>query len=128
MLSKMWSSLFCLWCCQRKLIFKTIYNHDKLFNFSVNFKVTKITDHIICRTPRPVAEFKEFERRFKFKPRFKYCWFHLKLYQMFGGFRPRLKFFKFHLSSLLNQPFKMEYLTFSRQNAMLIIDNLKVGT
>ena len=31
----------------------------------------------------PVAEFKEFERRFKFKPRFKYGWFHLKLYQMF---------------------------------------------
>ena len=31
----------------------------------------------------PVTEFKEFERRFKFKPRFKYGWFHLKLYQMF---------------------------------------------
>ena len=31
----------------------------------------------------PVAEFKEFERRFKFKPRFKYGWLHLKLYQMF---------------------------------------------
>ena len=30
-----------------------------------------------------VAEFKEFERRFKFKPQFKYGWFHLKLYQMF---------------------------------------------
>ena len=30
-----------------------------------------------------VAEFKEIERRFKFKPRFKYGWFHLKLYQMF---------------------------------------------
>ena len=29
----------------------------------------------------PVAEFKEFERRFKFKPRFKYGWFHLN--QMF---------------------------------------------
>ena len=26
-----------------------------------------------------VAEFEEFERRFKFKPRFKYGWFHLKL-------------------------------------------------
>ena len=32
---------------------------------------------------QPLAEFKEFERRFKFKPRFKYGWFHLKLYQMF---------------------------------------------
>ena len=31
----------------------------------------------------PVAEFKEFERRFKFKPRLKHGWFHLKLYQMF---------------------------------------------
>ena len=31
----------------------------------------------------PLAEFKEFERWFKFKPRFKYGWFHLKLYQMF---------------------------------------------
>ena len=30
-----------------------------------------------------VAEFKEFERWFKFKPRLKYGWFHLKLYQMF---------------------------------------------
>ena len=64
-----------------------------------------------------MAEYKEFERRFKFKPRFKYGWFHLKLYQMFklrfkpalnlnwvladfGGFKLRLKFFKFHLRSL----------------------------
>jgi len=30
-----------------------------------------------------VAEFKEFERRFKFKPRLKYGWFHLKFYQYF---------------------------------------------
>ena len=30
-----------------------------------------------------VAKFKEFERRFKFKPWLKYGWFHLKLYQMF---------------------------------------------
>ena len=39
---------------------------------------------------RPVAEFKEFERRFKFKPRFKYGWFHLKLYQMFQDLNQRL--------------------------------------
>ena len=32
---------------------------------------------------KPMAEFKEFERRFKFKPLFKYGWFYLKLYQMF---------------------------------------------
>ena len=31
----------------------------------------------------PMAEFKEFEPRFKFKPWLKYGWFHLKLYQMF---------------------------------------------
>ena len=29
------------------------------------------------------AEFKEFERRVKFKPRLKYSWFHLKLYSKF---------------------------------------------
>ena len=38
----------------------------------------------------PVAEFKEFERRFKFKPRLKYGWFHLKLYQMFQDLSRRL--------------------------------------
>ena len=38
----------------------------------------------------PVAEFKEFERRFKFKPRFKYGWFHLKLFQMFQDLSRRV--------------------------------------
>ena len=38
----------------------------------------------------PVAEFKEFERRFKFKPRLKYGWFHLKLSQMFQDLSRRL--------------------------------------
>ena len=60
-----------------------------------------------------MAEFKEFERRFKFKPRFKYeIWLvplkivsnvsrfkpalHLnRVLADFGGFKPRLKFFKF---------------------------------
>ena len=37
----------------------------------------------------PVTEFKEFERRFKFKPRFKYGWFHLKLYQIFQDLNRR---------------------------------------
>ena len=45
---------------------------------------------------KPVAEFNEFERRFKFKPRLKYGWFHLKCFKIqagakfkpgFGGFR-----------------------------------------
>ena len=39
---------------------------------------------------KPVAEFKEFERRFKFKPQLKYGWFHLKLYQMFQDLSMRL--------------------------------------
>jgi len=37
-----------------------------------------------------VTEFKEFERRFKFKPRFKHGWLHLKLYQMFQDLSRRL--------------------------------------
>ena len=35
------------------------------------------------------AEFKEFEPRFKFKPRLKYDWFHLELYQMFQDLSQR---------------------------------------
>ena len=39
---------------------------------------------------KSVAEFKEFERRFKFKPRFKYGGFHLQLHQMFQDLSRRL--------------------------------------
>ena len=46
----------------------------------LKYKSLVLQDKMKTRT---VAEFKEFERRFKFKPRFKYGWFHLKLYQMF---------------------------------------------
>ena len=37
-----------------------------------------------------MAEFKEFERRFKFKPRLKYGWFHLKCFKIQVGakFKP----------------------------------------
>ena len=48
---------------------------------------------IKCREKKinsPVTEFKEFERQFKFKPRLKYGWFHLKLYQMFQDLSRRL--------------------------------------
>ena len=38
----------------------------------------------------PEMEFKEFERRLKFKPRVKYGWFLLKLYQMFQDLSRRL--------------------------------------
>ena len=36
-----------------------------------------------------MAEFKEFERRFKFKPRLKYGWFQLKLSNV-SRFKPAL--------------------------------------
>ena len=36
-------------------------------NFEIEFKLRGVNS---------VAEFKEFERRFKFKPRFKYGWLH----------------------------------------------------
>ena len=45
---------------------------------------------IQCILMYRVAEFKEFERRIKFKPRFKYGWFHFKLYQMFQDLSRRL--------------------------------------
>ena len=57
----------------------------KVFQY-LNFIATQCRRPYIFQTMnsvRAVAEFKEFERRFKFKPRFKYGWFHLKLYQMF---------------------------------------------
>ena len=47
-----------------------------------------------------VAEFKEFKRRFKFKPRLKYGWFHFKCFKIQAGakFKPGFGgFFKFHL-------------------------------
>ena len=39
-----------------------------------------------------MAEFNEFERRFKFKPRLKYGWFHLKCFKIQAGakFKPGL--------------------------------------
>ena len=45
--------------------------------------IRKNVDFLQPFEERPMAEFKEFERRFKFKSRFKYGWFLLKLYQMF---------------------------------------------
>ena len=57
------------------------------------YKTTKFSREIIIflrKNSRSVAEFKEFERRFKFKPWLKYGWFHLKLYQMFQDLSRRL--------------------------------------
>jgi len=45
---------------------------------------------VFIKYTRSTVEFKEFERRFKFKPRVKYGWFHLKLYQMFQDLKQRL--------------------------------------
>ena len=58
-------------------ICKIVMRKFAIFSFSLIFKEK------LFFNGSPVAEFKEFERRFKFKPRFKYGWFHLKLYQMF---------------------------------------------
>ena len=55
-----------------------------------NFQAEGWSHRSQTREKEPVAEFKEFERRFKFKPRFKYGWFHLKLYQMFQDLNRRL--------------------------------------
>ena len=41
------------------------------------------------------AEFKEFEPRLKFKQRFKYVWFHLKLYSFFLRFKSALDWNRF---------------------------------
>ena len=54
-----------------------IRNPRKLNQFiirSVHFDICDEFRHFIQN--KPVTEFKEFERRFKFKPRFKYGWFH----------------------------------------------------
>ena len=48
-----------------------------------NFNETKI------RKMSSEAEFKEFERRLKFKPRLIYGWFHLKLFLSFQDLRRR---------------------------------------
>ena len=47
-----------------------------------------LTEFIDCNSSVP--EFKEFERRFKFKPRLKYGWFHLKCFKIQAGakFKP----------------------------------------
>ena len=50
-------------------------------NFSL--KKSKNCLNFVLNSLQPEMEFNEFKRRFKFKPRFKFAWFHLKLYQMF---------------------------------------------
>ena len=66
---------------------KTVHCQNKLNLLLVKFKCIESDDEAFKKNYTPhnssAAEFKEFERRFKFKPRFKYAWFHLKLYQMF---------------------------------------------
>ena len=71
---------------KKKRMIYLLYKMWKMYSFDVLFKV--IWMMWFCW--EIVAEFKEFERRFKFKPRLKYGWFHLKLYQMFSDLSRRL--------------------------------------
>ena len=50
----------------------------------------------------PVAEFKEFKRRFKFKPRFKYGWLQLKCVKCFN--------LESSLSKLCNKPIQYDFI------------------
>ena len=70
--------------------FKQIWISPKMCNTIILVKrfFFKNFHHVVFKSP--VAEFKEFERRFKFKPRLKYGWFHLKVYQMFQDLSQRL--------------------------------------
>ena len=60
--------------------------------FAFNLMLKQVMNSILkgeYKSTQPVAKFKEFERWFKFKPWFKYGWFHLKLYQMFQDLSQR---------------------------------------
>ena len=60
-------------------------------NYSGSFKDTyTVPSQVYNQTLQPEAEFKEFEPRLKFKPMFKYGWFHLKLYSIFLDLSRRL--------------------------------------
>ena len=63
----------------KPLIFQTI-NSGRSNSLSLKYQ----------RCSPSLTAFKEFERWFKFKPRLKYGWFHLKLYQMFQDLSRRL--------------------------------------
>ena len=79
---------------------KSIWEAPILYYFYLQSTFCRIHKLVAwLKVSRPVAEFKEFERRFKFKPRLKYGWFHLKCFKIqagakfkpgFGGFKPRL--------------------------------------
>ena len=79
--------------------------HSLIFKVQLRLNVSK-SSHAICAFPCdffitletliPVVEFKEFEWWFKFKPRFKYGWFHLKFVSNVSRFKPAL-----HLNQVL---------------------------
>ena len=62
-----------------------------------------------------MAQFKEFERRFKFKPRLKYGWFHLKLISNVSIFKPALNlnrvFADLNAAQILEIPSQDNYIT-----------------
>ena len=68
-------------------ISSTLINRQKLMGTVVNLAFPYLMEALLIT--RSEAEFKEFKRWLKFKPRLKYGWFHLKLYQRF---RPALNF------------------------------------
>ena len=103
-ISKMWSAFFAV-----NIVGDTgLPKKDNTMKTNLNSKNTTIRSLTFAFCIQFTIIVAEFERRFKFKPRLKYGWFHLKLYQMFqnlsrrfkpgfGRFKPWLKFFKFHL-------------------------------
>ena len=63
---------------------------DKTMKTTLNSKNTTIRSLTFAFCIQFSIIVAEFERRFKFKPRLKYGWFHLKLYQMFQDLSRRL--------------------------------------
>ena len=71
---------------ENKIFFNILTTHQQFqleFQIFQNCLRSDLMNKETILTISTVTEFKEFERRFKFKPRFKYGWFPLKLYQMF---------------------------------------------
>ena len=96
--NKWWSMICCLWgplkSRVRNLWIEAPYNTWTLIPWITRsisvLSFFPLPSFFHLRLTQPMAEFKEFERRFKFKPRLKYGCFHLKLYQMYQDLSRRL--------------------------------------
>ena len=60
------------------------YGKDFWKEWVIWTRIKSLTQTQIVLSLQPEMEFKEFERRLKFKPRLKYGWFHLKMFQDLG--------------------------------------------